>query len=167
MRRSALYLLLMLPALSACGSKTDDRLKSIEERLAKVEQSIGAHKTITLKPGESGYGLIDTDFGRLAVAIADVQAYAGGSRVTLDFGNPTTARLTGMKAKVEWGSSDAKPVVPMTAGKVQALDFIAPEPLPAGSWRQYVVDLPGVLPTQLGWVRISGFDSGTVDLLSQ
>jgi len=29
------------------------------------------------------------------------------------------------------------------------------------------VQLAGVPPEKLGWIRISGFDSGTVDLLSQ
>jgi len=166
MRRSALCLLMLLPALSACHSKVDDRLKAMEDRLAKVEQSIGEHQAITLKPGQTGYGLLATDFGRVAVALADVQPYAGGSRIVLDFGNPTTARLSGMTAKVEWGSNDAKGS-PMTPSTVQSLNFVAPEPLPAGSWHQYSIDLPGVAPTSLGWVKLSAFDSGQVDLLSQ
>jgi hypothetical protein len=103
--------------------------------------------------------------GRIAVAIANVEPYANGSRVTLDFGNPTAARLSGVKAKIEWGSNDAKGL-PMAVNS-QSMTFTAPEPLPAGSWKQFPVDLAGVPPTSLGWVRISTFDSGTVDLLSQ
>ena len=166
MRRSALCLLVLLPALTACGSKSNDRIKAIEDRLAKLEQSAGEHQAITMKPGDTGYGLLDTDFGRIAVAIADVQPSATGSRVTLDFGNPTTARLSGMKAKVEYGATDSKGL-PVVGGNVQSINFTAPEPLPPGSWRQYQIDVPGVAPNRLGWVRLSGFDSGTVDLLSQ
>ena len=166
MRRSAIALLLLLPTLSACSSKTDDRLKAIEDRLAKAEQALGAHKAITLKPGDSGYGLIDTDVGRLPVAIADIQPQAGGSRVVLDFGNPTTARLTGMSARIEWGGNDSKGL-PLPASGSHMINFAAPQPLPPGSWRQYPLDLAGFAPAQLGWVRISGFDSGTVDLLGQ
>lgn len=165
MRRTALCLILMLPALSACGSKTEDRLKAVEEKLAKVEQSIGEHKVITLKPGDKGYGLIETDMGRIAVAIAGIEASPTGSRVVLDFGNPTAARLTGVKAKIEWGANDAKGL-PMTPNS-QSLAFTAPEPLAPGSWHQYTLDLAGTPPAQLGWIRISGFDTGTVDLLSQ
>ncbi|RYD86901.1 MAG: DUF3251 domain-containing protein, partial [Sphingomonadales bacterium] len=95
-----------------------------------------------------------------------VQPYANGSRVTLDFGNPTAARLSGMKAKIEWGATDSKGL-PVVGGNVQSVNFTAPDPLPAGSWHQYDVDLPGVPPTNLGWLRVSAFDSGTVDLLSQ
>lgn len=166
MRRSALCALLLFPALSACGSKTEDKVKLLEERLAKVEQTIGAHQVVTLKPGATGYSMIDSDTGRIAVAIANIEPYANGSRVTLDFGNPTAARLSGVKAKIEWGSNDAKGL-PMAATATQSTTFTAPEPLPAGSWKQFPIDLGGVPPTQLGWVRISTFDSGTVDLISQ
>jgi len=166
MRRTAIALLLLLPALSACNSKTETRLKAIEERLAKAEAAIGEHKAITLKPSDTGYGLIDTDVGRLPVAIADIQPQAGGSRVILDFGNPSTARLTGMTAKVEWGGNDSKGL-PLPASGSHSLNFAAPQPLLPGSWRQYPIDLAGFPPAQLGWVRISNFDSGTVDLLSQ
>lgn len=166
MRRSAIALFLLLPTLAACNSKADDRLKSIEDRLARAEAAIGEHKAITLKPSDKGYGLIDTDVGRLPVAIADIQPQAGGSRVVLDFGNPTTARLTGMAAKIEWGGIDAKGL-PLPANSAHSLNFSAPQPLLPGSWRQYPVDLAGFAPAQLGWVRISAFDSGTVDLLSQ
>ena len=100
------------------------------------------------------------------MAIADVQPYAGGSRLILDFGNTSAARLNGMKAKIEWGSSD-RAGLPDPAGAVRSLSFAAPEPLPAGSWRQYPVNLEGIPPARLGWVRVSAFDSGTVDLLSQ
>ena len=164
MRRTAYCLLLLLPLLSAC-SKTDDRLKALEERLAKAEQSAAEHRAITLKPGDKGYGLVETDVGRIAVAIAAIEPTPTGSRVILDFGNPTAARLTGMKAKVEWGSTDAKglPMAPSS----QSFGFTAPEPLPAGSWHQYPMDLTGVQPTQLGWIKISEVGAGTVDLLNQ
>lgn len=165
MRRSILCALLLLPALSACG-KTDDRLKAVEERIGKLEQSIAARQAVTLKPGAAGYGILESDMGRVAVTIANIEPYAGGSRVTLDFGNPTAARLSAMKARIEWGSNDAKGL-PMAAAASQSLSFTAPEPLPPGSWKQYVVDLPGVAPAQLGWLRVSAFESGTVDLLSQ
>lgn len=166
MRRAVIALFVLLPALSACNSKTETRLKAIEERLARAEAAIGERAAITLKPADTGYGLIDTDVGRLPVAIADIQPQSGGSRVILDFGNPSTARLTGMTAKIEWGGNDSQGL-PLPASGAHMLNFAAPEPLPAGSWRQYPVDLAGFPPAQLGWVRISNFDSGTVDLLSQ
>lgn len=168
MRRAVTCLLLLsaLPALSACGSKTEDRLKVMEDRIDRMEKFIGRHDAVTLKPGQTGYSLLTTDLGRVAVAIADVQPFANGTRLSLDFGNPTSARLTGMKARIEWGANDSRGL-PVVGGNVQSLAFTANQPLPPGAWRQYQVDLPGVAPTQLGWVRVSAFDSGTVDLLSQ
>ena len=163
--RSMIPLMIAAALLSACGSKTDDRLKALEERLARIETKVNQHDAVILKPGGRGYGLLQTDLGRVAVAIADIQPAAGGSRVLLDFGNPTAARLTGMRARIEWGGSDGKGL-PL-AGNVQGMDFTAPDPLPAGAWRQYPVQLAGVPPEKLGWIRISGFDTGTVDLLSR
>lgn len=165
MRRHTLCALLLLPALAGCG-KTDDRLKALEDRVGKLEQVAAARQAVTLKPGATGYGMLESDMGRIAVTIANIEPYASGSRVTLDFGNPTAARLSGMKARIEWGSNDAKGL-PMAPTQAQSMSFTAPEPLPPGSWKQYVVDLPGVAPAQLGWLRVSAFDGGTVDLLSQ
>ena len=165
MRRS-LVSLHLLTALSACYAKGDDRIKALEDRIDRLEKSIGQHDAVTLKPGMTGYSLLATDLGKVAVAIANVQPFANGSRISLDFGNPTSARLTGMKARIEWGANDSRGL-PVVGGNVQSLAFTANEPLPAGSWRQYQIDLPNVPPTQLGWVRVSAFDSGTVDLLSQ
>ena len=165
MRRPLLYALMLLPLLGGCG-KTDDRLKAIEDRIGKLEQAAASRQAVTLKPGASGYGLLESDMGPIAVTIANIEPYAGGSRLTLDFGNPTTARLSGMKARIEWGGNDAEGL-PMTPTNAQSMSFTAPEPLPPGSWKQYGVDLPGVPPTQLGWVRVSAFESGTVDLLGQ
>jgi hypothetical protein len=164
MRRSLLCVALLIPALSACGSKTDDRLKAVEARLAKLEAAAQAGKVVTLKPSDTGYGLIQTDMGPVAVTIAKVEPSQTGSRVTLDFGNPTAARLSGMKAQLQWGPNDAQGKPGAAAGTTS---FAATEPLPPGSWKQYPVDLAGVLPTQLGWVKVSGFDTGNVDLLSQ
>ncbi len=163
---SLLALTVLLPTLSGCGSKTEDRLKAIEGRIDKLEKSATQYAAVTLKPGQAGYSLLSSDLGRVAVAIAGVQAYDGGTRVILDFGNPTSARLTGMKARIEWGANDSRGL-PVIGGNVQSTQFTATEPLPAGSWRQYPIDLPGVSPTQFGWIRVSAFDSGTVDLLSQ
>lgn len=165
MRRPIICAMLLLPMLGGCG-KTDDRLKALEDRVGKLEQAAASRQAVILKPGAAGYGLLESDMGRVAVTIANIEAYAGGSRVTLDFGNPSAARLSGMKARIEWGANDAKGL-PMAPTAAQSLSFTAPEPLPPGSWKQYVVDLPGVPPTQLGWVRVSAFESGTVDLLSQ
>jgi len=165
MRRSALCLLL-LPALVACNSKTDTRLKSIEDRLDKIEKQVSQYDAVTLKPGQTGYSLLASGVGRIAVAIADIKPTASGARVMLDFGNPTAARLSGMKARIEWGVADSRGL-PGAGADVQSVSFTAPEPLPAGSWHQFAVDLPGVAPDKLAWIRISAFDSGTVDLLSR
>lgn len=165
MRRTVVCLL-MLGALTACGPNSEDRFKSLETRLDRLEKMSAEHDAVTLKPGQAGYGLLATDLGRIAVAIADVQRFANGTRVSLDFGNPTSARFSGMKARIEWGANDSRGL-PVIGGNIQSLAFTAEEPLPAGSWRQYQIDLPGVPPSQLGWIRVSAFDSGTVDLLNQ
>jgi len=72
MPRSMLCLLILLPALAACGSKSEDRLKAIETRLDRIEKATTQHDAVTLKPGQTGYGLLSTDLGRVAVAIARV-----------------------------------------------------------------------------------------------
>ena len=84
-------------------------LKSSVERLEQQQsfdkfiRDVGSIAYLT--PGVEGYSVIETDLGRMTVQLANVQEYANGTRVTLRFGNLTSATIDGAKAKLEWGQT--------------------------------------------------------------
>lgn len=131
--------------------------KSFDEILRNMEA------VAYLTPGAEGYSTVQTDLGRMTVSLENVQAYANGTRVTLRFGNLTSATVNGAKAKVEWGSVDNKGVPKNDSAKSRQVSFS--QSLRAGAWTNVQVVLEGVPPTELGFVRIREVTHTGVSLL--
>ena len=153
----------------AASQQSEGDVSRLEERLNKLESDALAaslesdsHDAAYLRPTDPGYALIDSDFGRLAFSIENVESYANGSKIVLQIGNPTMATYSGMKAKVEWGRAD-KDGSPSDDHK-RFMNFAPVDPLPAGSWHNYSLTLADVPPNELGWVRISNFNNGNVSM---
>jgi hypothetical protein len=109
-----------------------------------------------LTPGADGYSVIRSDLGLLTVALKNIAPYANGSRVTLRFGNTTSATINGVKATLEWGSVDEKGHAINATAKSKNVTFN--EPLRTGSWTSVAVVLEGVPATNLGFVRVKDLD---------
>jgi len=105
-----------------------------------------------MRPGDSGYSTVRYDLGTLTVELADIAPYANGSKVRLRFGNPLSSTVTGLKAKLEWGRTDANGSPDNDSRKSK--DFTFTEPLRSGAWTMVSVVLDGVPPTDLGFVRV-------------
>lgn len=105
-----------------------------------------------LTPGGEGYSTVQSDLGPLTVALDNIQPYANGARVTLRFGNLTSASINGLKATVQWGSVDEKGV-PKSDG-ARSRDVTLSRSLNPGSWTTSAVVLDGVPPAELGFVRL-------------
>jgi len=131
--------------------------KSFDEFLRNMEE------VAYLTPGAEGYSTIQTDIGRMTVSLENVQPYANGTRVTVGFGNLTSATVNGAKAKVEWGSVDDKGVPNNDSAKSRQVSFS--QSLRAGAWTNVQVVLEGVPPTELGFVRIKEVMHTGVSLL--
>lgn len=151
------------PTANSKGS-AQDRITALEKRVDVIEfdKLINDQHAAFLKPSETGYSLIETDFGRITVTLANVQPYANGSQIVLEFGNPTSARFNTIKAKIEWGETDEKGVV--KDDHARSIDWSPTEPLPGGSWHKYTLNLSDIPPTRLGWVRVSDFSVSAVNL---
>lgn len=107
-----------------------------------------------LTPGAEGYSTIQTDLGRMTLSLDNVQPYANGTRVTLRFGNLTSATVNGAKANVEWGSVNERGLPIYGSTKSRQVSFS--ESLRAGAWTSVQVVLEGVPPTELGFVQVKG-----------
>ena len=67
-------------------------------------------KNVYLTPGSDKYSIVKSDLGILTVSIQNIVPYANGSKVTLQFGNLSSATIDGLKATLEWGAVDEKDV---------------------------------------------------------
>ena len=109
-------------------------------------------KVAYLTPGSDGYAAVKMDLGYLTVNLANIAPYANGSKVSLTFGNLTSATIDGLKATIEWGSVDDKGLPKNEEAKSREIKLT--ESLFSGAWNKADVVLEGVPPTALGFVRV-------------
>jgi len=155
-------------ALEARVKKLEARLLSAERLLdrldaANVDRAQADHNAVVLKPGERGYSTLDVGVGRITIAIDAVKAIEGGARITLQLGNPTTANLSAIRARIQYGENDPPDDSPRD--DVRTASFRPATGVPASSWRSFDVDLKGLTPAQIGWVRISDLNVDSISLM--
>jgi hypothetical protein len=134
------------------ASKTIVSLEKQVQNLAvkPVLQSRG--DGVYLTPGSAGYSAIRFDLGTMTIAIDDIQPFANGSKVTLRIGNPLTATINGLKAKIEWGEVDEQGLPKDETAKSK--DVIFSEELRSGTWTRVYAVLDGVRAEKLGFIRV-------------
>jgi hypothetical protein len=131
-------------------AELESKVRALELKQAFEERW---EKAALLTPSDEGYSTIRTDLGILTVSLDDVNAYANGSRVTLKFGNLTSATIDKVRMKVEWGGTDEAGVPQTEIAKSREVTLS--NPLQPASWNKATVVLDGTPPTALGFVRVS------------
>ncbi len=134
-------------------------LASLKEELAELKRQREFEKIFKdfdgiayLTPSSEGYSTIRFDLGVLTISIGNVVEYANGSRVTLQFGNPLSSTIDGLKAKIEYGEVDEKGMPHNEASKIKEVTFS--DSLLSGSWTSVDVVLDGIPSSKLGFVRV-------------
>ena len=137
----------------------ESRIVALESQLSDVKRRVEINELFRdlggvayLTPGSAGYSVVRMDLGNLTVGLSNVAAYANGSKVTLQFGNLTSATVDGLKATIDWGPVDAtgKP----NNSEAKSKEFSATESLLPGNWNSTEIVLEGVPPAALGFVRV-------------
>lgn len=154
------------------GNKYDDQITQLTTEIDSLKKEIGFLKlkdmfdsTAYLEPGSNGYSVIKTNQATLVISITDVEQFANGSKVTLQFGNLTSAKIMGLKANIDWGSvgEDGIPV----PGKEKSKEVTFNEDLKPGTWTNAKVVLDGTPPSNLGYIRISNVSNNGIWLLTR
>ncbi len=148
------------------NAQLDEQKKIVQElqtKIDKLEAKLFFSDTVKdwdkvayLTPGADGYSVVKFDLGYLTIALDDIKPYANGSKVTLRFGNTLSSTITGLTATLEWGKVDKNGLPDNETTKSREVKF--KESLRSGAWTQANVVLEGVLPTELGYVRVSKLD---------
>lgn len=160
-----------LAVLGGCNQQTN--LSDVEQRISRLESSLSElqkeHANLKrsvelselfrswegvayLTPGSTGYAIVQMDLTKLTVGLSNIQPYANGSKVTLQFGNLSSATIDGLKATIEWGPVDKDGTAINKEAKSRDVSFN--EALYPGTWNNSEVILEGVPPTALGFVRV-------------
>ncbi|MBL0938509.1 MAG: DUF3251 domain-containing protein [Gemmatimonadaceae bacterium] len=172
-------LAIITSCLTACAGQSQadaSKLDALARRIDSVEAVVsdlkyrselsemmeGWDKIAYLTPGQDGYSVVNSDLGAITVSLANVEAYASGSRVTLSFGNTTSANINGAKAKIEWGAVDTSGVPINESAKSREVKFN--ETLGRGRWTAVRLVLEGVPPAELGFVRIRDLTHSGIEL---
>ena len=120
------------------------------------------NKIAYLKPGNEGYSTIQSDLGVLTIHIDNIVAYANGSKVTLAFGNPLSASIDGLKAKIQYGEVDKEGIPNYGTAKTKEVTFN--ETLQPGSWTDIKVVLEGISCSKLGFIEVRGLTHTRISL---
>lgn len=172
MRQSqSLALGLTIVLLASCNQDTrvaplETKLAALEKQTEQLQQQLEQLQfqvrlqsevkdwdgVAYLTPGSDGYAVVRMDLGYLTVNLANIAAYANGSKVSLTFGNLTSATIDGLKAKIEWGTVDDKGIPNNQEAKSREIKLT--ESLFSGAWNKAEVVLEGIPPTALGFVRV-------------
>jgi hypothetical protein len=152
---------LIAALLVGCGQQSGSesaRLDSLARALARVEQTIAVNEILEsirdvafLRPGADGYSAIETEIGVVTISLENVEPYANGTRVTVQFGNTTGATINGLEATIEWGMVDSAGSPVNATGKSKQVTVT--QALRAGSWTQEKFVLESILPQDFGFLR--------------
>ena len=148
MKKLKIFLAFFLFFCSGCDY--DARLTMLEKKSEKI--STTSISSATLRPGATGYSIIRFGLGNLTVFLSDIQPYANGSKVILQFGNPLSVDLTGLEATISWGAIDTNGL-PSPNHKTKNINFAGT--LEAAALTNIPIVLEETPPSQLGFVYIS------------
>lgn len=158
--------ILIISATFFVSCNEDPRVADLEERLRLADEQIKSLRTdvISLKisrefdgytflqPSEPSFSTMNLAVGSITVALKDVEAYADGCKVTLQFGNPLFCRINGVKFEVEYGSVDDRGILIEATKKTKKVTLS--EPLQSGTFHDSVIILNGISPDKLGQLKI-------------
>ncbi len=159
------------------GSKNDNNsLVNIENELEGLKTRItdlelhkdfdeiikNADSIVYLTIGAKGYYPIKTSIGFITVSIEDIKPFAAGSKLVLDFGNPSSAGID-FKFKIDYGLLDAKSLPDKKFEKTKDVDV--PTRLKAGHWNKVEIILDELPNNKLGYIRIHDLETKAIFML--
>ena len=158
--------------LSKNLEQTQSQLNQTQSQLEKLSLNVSQISTndlfrsfariAFLKIGTTEFSPIVTEIGTITVNIADVEAFANGSKVALVFGNPLSATIANVKFNVDYGTLNTDGTVKKGSEKTKEVSL--PQPLNAASWNKVEVILEGLPVNELGYIRVHDLNVSSISL---
>lgn len=163
-------------ALSACAQQSEVRelhqdvsalnnqMSKLNKETVKITQqnalNVKSSNGVYLLPGSNTPARLNSQLGMLRMSIKDVAAGTNGSRVTLRIQGESSDPLPAFSGTVEWGQIQGT-TQSYQEVNVQNQLFGAPASTLAPSDVDVVLQLNGVTPDQLGFIRIHDIQPAT------
>ena len=155
-----------LATLEAETRKQEGQIRELREEMTTLSSGIASvtdlaneayaalpkQRMVTLRPKSDRYETLTWDLGRMTLALIGVEKHARGTRITLQVGNPTYARLHRVKAKLAYGEVDrqGQPVgETLEVRRALLTSYVGP-----GTWSITRLVLDGVSADKLGYVSV-------------
>ncbi|MGQ0442463.1 MAG: DUF3251 domain-containing protein [Methylophilaceae bacterium] len=132
---------------------------SVNELIRKYE------KIAFLKVGTKEFLPITTEVGVITVSLSNIEQYANGSKVSVEFGNPLSATINNAKFTVDYGSLDKDGLVVTAKEKSKEISLI--EPLNAASWNKTELLVEGLPINELGYIRVHSLAVSNIGLYAK
>jgi hypothetical protein len=166
----------------SCSDRSDPRLNDVQEKVNNLQteltqlrkeladfkqqdnlskKSIFHERAAFLMPTDPGFGFVKTEVGAFAISLQNVEQYASGCRITLNFGNTSTAHVTELHATIQYGNSAS--VGNTSLWKSQDLKLT--QDFKPGTWTKVQVIL-AIAPSELWFVNVSWINIPRISLRS-
>jgi hypothetical protein len=165
-----------VPARQADIDALREQIRVLRRQMSEIRAKSSRYESVPLDPTEKGYGRINTISGFFLVSVRDVRPYLDGYRVSLEIGNPTTARYNGFKLKLTWempmpeqgeGESDerySKRVEEWASKPAKEKEFAFTETLYPGSWNRITLVISPATAEELKQLEITSMQTDQLSL---
>lgn len=128
-------------------------------------ESLG--RAVVLDPTVDRFSVLESDYGTLTFTVTAVDPIADGSRVTLQVGNLSGAMIAGGTLSAQWGPRQGEAEdYALWQAKLRQEDIHFTEALAPGVWNRVRLNLGGIPPAGLGYLRISIKELPTIRMRS-
>ena len=142
----------------------EQRIKTLEDK-KEIDDFVNSfNRVVFIKIGTKEFQPIQTSVGFITVSIRDIQPFASGSKIHLDFGNPTSAGLK-IKFKIDYGSFNKDGSIKKEVEKTKDVNVV--DTIKSASWNKTEVILEGLPNNELGYIRIHDLESPEIILYTK
>lgn len=126
-------------------------------RLSAIENSSTEGTWAIFDPaGGKGYQYIATNVSPILMSFVDSSSIGDGTKIRLRIGNVSSATYTGVRLTIRYNTRVPQEPSSVPAWNEATKEVVRDEvtELPAGSWAETEVSLPGIKPDSLGHVAV-------------
>lgn len=160
-------LTLLLPIfLLACESgpnrhaEPSHDIDSLVARVSTLEEQ--SPSAVVLIPGSGTYEVLHMDLGTLVLTLDTIEATTSGTRIRLRIGNTTSATIEDIDATVFWGPLSVDSIPQVAGNRSKEVEF--PGRFRSGAWTPVTVELGGVNPAAIGFLRVAAMSHRGLEL---
>jgi hypothetical protein len=138
------------------AKEAGSRIDALEARLKSLEDKEVSSALLKISDNRQ-FSIVRTDLGPLTVSLEKIEPLASGSRIFIQIGNSTSAKITKYKMSGEYGN--------MTKNEMRPFSYDSTSSIEKGSWKTVAVPVDGLTPAMIEHVYIGNISIEGIRLL--